>query len=268
VSDAPESSPIWYLDRGRALFAGPLGRNAPHRHSTPVFLAGLYEKFALRVGDGAWRSRTAAIPAGLAYEFDMGGAPLAVLYAEASAVGADSLSRLVRHAQDVSGARVGDDGEICVLRDMYEDHDSPSWIARGLDDLIGFAGRRERPVDPRMARVLTRCTRATRISGRSGRSRRQSGCPRRGSQHVFTREFGVPFRRYRAWCRMRAAIRASLDGSNLTAAAHTAGFADQAHFARDFRRTFGASATPTLAKVRGARPQRITARPRRTCPAG
>jgi hypothetical protein len=154
VSDAPESSPIWYLDRGRALFAGPLGRNAPHRHSTPVFLAGLYEKFALRVGDGAWRSRTAAIPAGLAYEFDMGGAPLAVLYAEASAVGADSLSRLVRHAQDVSGARVGDDGEICVLREMYEDHDSPSWIARGLDDLIGFAGRRERPVDPRMARVL------------------------------------------------------------------------------------------------------------------
>jgi hypothetical protein len=84
----------------------------------------------------------------------MGGAPLAVLYAEASAVGADSLSRLVRHAQDVSGARVGDDGEICVLREMYEDHDSPSWIARGLDDLIGFAGRRERPVDPRMARVL------------------------------------------------------------------------------------------------------------------
>lgn len=53
---------------------------------------------------------------------------------------------------------------------------------------------------------------------------------------------------------MRAAIRAVLGGNNLTAAAHAAGFADQAHFARDFRRTFGAPATPTLAKVRGARP--------------
>jgi len=268
VSDAPENSPIWYLDRGRALFAGPLGRNAPHRHSTPVFLAGLYEKFALRVGDGAWRScRTAAIPAGLAYEFDMGGAPLAVLYAEASTAGADSLSRLVRHAQDVSGARVGDDGEFAVLREMYEDHDSPSWIARGLDDLIGFAGRRERPVDPRMARVLDSLQESYADLRQVVRVAETVGLSPSRFQHVFTREIGVPFRRYRAWCRMRAAIRAVLNGSNLTTAAHTAGFADQAHFARDFRRTFGASATPTLAKVRGARVPRITARPRQTCPA-
>jgi AraC-like DNA-binding protein len=268
VSDAPENSPIWYLDRGRALFAGPLGRNAPHRHSTPVFLAGLYEKFALRVGDGAWRiCRTAAIPAGLAYEFDMGGAPLAVLYAEASAAGTETLSRLVRHAQDVSGARVGDDGEVAVLREMYEDRDSPSWIARGLDDLIGFAGRRERPVDPRMARVLDSLHESYADLRQVGRVAETVGLSPSRFQHVFTREIGVPFRRYRAWCRMRAAIRAVLDGSNLTTAAHTAGFADQAHFARDFRRTFGASATPTLAKVRGARPQSLTGRPRRTCPA-
>ena len=61
---------------------------------------------------------------------------------------------------------------------------------------------------------------------------------------------GVPFRRYRAWCRMRAAIGIMLRGGNLTNAAHAAGFADQAHFTRDFRRIFGARATPSLAKVR------------------
>ena len=255
MSDAAENLPIWYLDRGRALFAGPLGRNASHRHSTPVFLAGLYGKFALRFGDDAWRTcRTAAIPAGLAYEFDMGGEPLAVLYAEASAAGADSLSRLVRQAHDVSGARVGDDGEIAVLREMYEDRDSPSWIARGLDDLLGFAGRGEPPVDPRMARVLDSLHESYADLRRVGAVAEMVGLSPSRFQHVFTKELGVPFRRYRAWCRMRAAIRAVLDGGNLTAAAHTAGFADQAHFARDFRRTFGASATPTLAKVRGARP--------------
>ena len=48
-------------------------------------------------------------------------------------------------------------------------------------------------------------------------------------QHVFSREVGVPFRRYRAWQRMRAAIRQIVAGCSFTAAAYAAGFADQAH---------------------------------------
>jgi len=48
------------------------------------------------------------------------------------------------------------------------------------------------------------------------------------------------------------AVALDIERKNFTAAAHEAGFADQAHFARDFRRTFGAPATPSLAKVRGA----------------
>ncbi|WP_245425620.1 hypothetical protein [Phyllobacterium brassicacearum] len=34
---------------------------------------------------------------------------------------------------------------------------------------------------------------------------------------------GVPFRRYRAWNRMRAAISEIVNGSNFTTAAHAAG---------------------------------------------
>ena len=76
-------NPVWYLDRERALFAGPLGHNASHRHSVAVYLAGLYGRFALRIDGSEWLScRTAVIPAGLNYEFDMGGEPLAVLYLE------------------------------------------------------------------------------------------------------------------------------------------------------------------------------------------
>jgi AraC-like DNA-binding protein len=252
VSDPSELKPLWYLDRSRALFAGPLGRNARHRHSTPVFLAGLYGKFALRIEGCAWRAcRTAAIPAGVAYEFDMAGEPLAVLYAEASA-GADRLSRLVHQAEDMRGARVGNDGEIAVLRSIYEDSDSLSWLPRGLDDLLGFAGRGTRPLDSRMARVVETLHESYGDLHRVGVVAHAVGLSPSRFQHVFTRELGVPFRRYRAWCRMRAAIGAVLNGGNLTAAAHEAGFADQAHFARDFRRTFGAPATPSLAKVRGA----------------
>jgi AraC-like DNA-binding protein len=69
-------------------------------------------------------------------------------------------------------------------------------------------------------------------------------------QHLFTSEVGVPFRRYRAWHRMRAAIREIVSGSTFTRAAHAAGFSDQAHFAHDFRRTFGAPASRSLSRVR------------------
>jgi AraC-like DNA-binding protein len=68
-------------------------------------------------------------------------------------------------------------------------------------------------------------------------------------QHLFTAHIGVPFRRYRAWHRLRAAIREVTRGANYTEAAHAAGFADQAHFARHFRRTFGAPASRGLRQM-------------------
>ena len=249
MSEPAELKPLWYLDRGRALFAGPLGRNASHCHSTPVFLAGLYGSFALRLGGAEWLTcRTAAIPAGLTYEFDMGGAPLAVLYLEPSVAGAEHLALLVRNAREVQGALVGDDGEIALLRQMYEDRDSPSWIESGLDDLIGFASRRARPLDPRVSRLADALHESY---GDLSPVAATVGLSASRFQHVFTEQVGVPFRRYRAWCRMRAAISEAASGSNLTVAAHAAGFADQAHFSRAFRQTFGAPASPTLSNIRG-----------------
>jgi AraC-like DNA-binding protein len=50
---------------------------------------------------------------------------------------------------------------------------------------------------------------------------------------------------------MLRAIREIVSGANLTNAAHAAGYADQAHFAREFRRTFGASASAGIAGARG-----------------
>ena len=69
-------------------------------------------------------------------------------------------------------------------------------------------------------------------------------------QHLFTAAVGVPFRRYRAWLRMRRAIHAVVAGGTFTAAAHEAGFCDQAHFAHDFRKTFGAPASLSLLHIR------------------
>lgn len=57
--------------------------------------------------------------------------------------------------------------------------------------------------------------------------------------HRFRQATGVSMRRYVLWCRLRAALDAALRGSNLTDAAHLAGFADSAHLSRTFRSMFG-----------------------------
>lgn len=67
--------------------------------------------------------------------------------------------------------------------------------------------------------------------------------------HLFSRELGVPFRRYRIWNRLRAAMRVALTGRNLTEAAISAGFTDSAHFARLFRETFGVTPSYVFRKV-------------------
>jgi AraC-like DNA-binding protein len=57
--------------------------------------------------------------------------------------------------------------------------------------------------------------------------------------HWFSERSGLAFRAYVRWLRLQRAVRALSDGSNLTAAAHEAGFSDSAHLSRTVVATFG-----------------------------
>lgn len=58
-------------------------------------------------------------------------------------------------------------------------------------------------------------------------------------RHLFMQETGVGFRVYVLWLRLECSLGAYVAGQSLTEAAHTAGFADSAHFSRTFKRMFG-----------------------------
>jgi len=64
--------------------------------------------------------------------------------------------------------------------------------------------------------------------------------------HWFSEQTGLPLRAYRKWLRLLAALQQVLAGAALVDAAHAAGFADQAHFARTLRETLGVSASVAL----------------------
>jgi len=66
-------------------------------------------------------------------------------------------------------------------------------------------------------------------------------------QHLFKRETGVPFRRFRIWTRLRAALAAARGGAALTDAAHAAGFSSSAHLSTAFKDMFGMAPSQLLA---------------------
>jgi AraC-like DNA-binding protein len=68
--------------------------------------------------------------------------------------------------------------------------------------------------------------------------------------HLFKEEVGVPFRRYMLWRKLSRAMEEFGRGSNLTNAAHAAGFTDSAHLTRTWRQMFGISPTMMLGRAR------------------
>ncbi|TGN12003.1 helix-turn-helix transcriptional regulator [Leptospira ilyithenensis] len=57
--------------------------------------------------------------------------------------------------------------------------------------------------------------------------------------HLFKEEIGIPFRQYLLWMKLHEAAKILQSGGNLTDASHAAGFADQSHLSRTFKRMFG-----------------------------
>ncbi len=251
VAESPSSSgqPYWMLNAGVTFFAGPLHYNAPHQHGAPVFLSGLHGPFGLRLAGSEWQTcRTAMIPAGLSHELEVGGNPIGVLYVDGDR--GDTLAALVSGGRESGGGVVGS-GCQPLLREIFEDGESGGWASEALDDLLRFATKRQRrEPDARVRRSLDLLARDEEGILSAAACARRLGLSSSRFQHLFTSEMGVPFRRYRAWLRMRRAIGEVVGGANFTGAAHAAGFSDQAHFAHDFRRTFGAPASMSLRALR------------------
>ncbi|KAF0865245.1 helix-turn-helix domain-containing protein [Pseudomonas sp. LD120] len=65
-------------------------------------------------------------------------------------------------------------------------------------------------------------------------------------ERLFARDVGLPVRRLVLWRRLRLAMALLLDGQAMTQAAHSAGFADSAHFSRTLKALFGVTAGQTL----------------------
>jgi AraC-like DNA-binding protein len=130
---------------------------------------------------------------------------------------------------------------VAPLRTHFEQRHNTQQLRASMLDVVDVSRRRaRRAMDARIARAEAALQAEAPGELSTVQAASAAGLSPSRFQHLFTHEVGVPFRRYRGWHRLRAAIREASTGSTLTASAHAAGFADQAHFTRAFRRTFGA----------------------------
>jgi AraC-like DNA-binding protein len=245
-------SPLLHAGRESTFWAGSADYLAGHQGGAPVFLAGLYGKFRLRLLGQPWMAcRAALIPPGLWHELDFAGEPFAALYIEPKHGGLNAMSPLLRVSSNVQNVSMGSSDMIPLLRTFYEDSFSEQWVGEALSDLLAFARRtaETESIEPRLARVADLLHESCDDPRPVSEFARAAGLSPSRFQHLFTQQFGVPFRRYRAWSRLRMAWLQIAKGATITEAAHMAGFFDSAHFAHEYRRTFGRAASNGLRRM-------------------
>ena len=80
-----------------------------------------------------------------------------------------------------------------------------------------------------------------------------SGLSQSHFMHAFTESVGVPLRPYIRWLRLQRAACDLMAGASVTSAAHSAGFSDNAHLTRTFRRMLGMTPTDLALRKRMSR---------------
>lgn len=247
---APDA--VLCVGAGKTLYIGSLDEVGWHLHGAPVFIAGMNGSFRLRLPAGDWTAcRSAVIPAGVRHALDLGGDPLAVFYPEPDVAGLDALARLGHGWDARQGILVGNRPVLGAFRELYDDATSVAWSGEAIDDLLAFALRPvgKPPLDPRLRNVVRFLDENPDDLTAAGRIASSQGLSGSRFLHLFSEQVGVPFRRYRIWNRVRAAMKIALRGSSFTEAAAAAGFSDSAHFARCFRDTFGVTPSYVFGKV-------------------
>ena len=127
--------------------------------------------------------------------------------------------------------------------------------AKDLIAAVAGASDQLRTHDPRIDKVIAWMSeRLDEEALGLGDAARVIGLSPGRARHLFVQQTGLPFKTYLLWLRLVRAVEIFAVGESLTEAAHGAGFADQAHLSRTFRRMFGiAAASLSIAPISSSR---------------
>ena len=231
-----------FLDAGLILYVGPGSTADRHSHQAVQLVWSLDAPFEVELEGDRMARRAVLIPADATHTLDAAGETIVLLLVESHGARGAALDREARRdiGRDVSDALSG----ITFLAQNVGHVDIAAWCDAVLSALgvtatspaISSVTRRaiayiEQAIDgvPRVSDVASALHLSpTRIT------------------HLFSKEVGVPFRRFVLWTRIKRAVAAFQAGNDLSTSAIAAGFSDSAHFSRTFRALFGLSPSLVL----------------------
>jgi AraC-like DNA-binding protein len=227
----------------RALYLGPALNLTPHRNAVAVLAVGIDAPFSVANNPSdasfGYRScRSVFIPPNTLHHLMGTSGRMGFLYVDARSRDRQLLWTL--GAEKTERASF----DLSIEADLIErlgrlSSGAASWkqTREALDAIVSKAPARE--TDPRVRFVIRRLRAepASRLALLD--LARELGLSQSRLLHLFKEATGVPFRRYKVWLGVGAAMRAIGRGETLTSAALDGGFASSAHFSATFREMFG-----------------------------
>jgi AraC-like DNA-binding protein len=215
--------------------------NEPHRHFTTSILFGLDGPIRVKAGASAdFQPLNGVVVApNVEQQLDARGVRLVALQVDPESEAYARIAHLVAGAS----VHVLPSDVVDRLRAAFQDLDGTAaaflraWETTLRELGRGDAGRRV--LDSRVRRVLALIKEDFLSPPPAARLAAAVDLSPGRLIHLFTREMGLPIRRYVLWLRLRDVIISLVAGTTLTEAAHRAGFSDSAHLSRTFRGMFG-----------------------------
>jgi AraC-like DNA-binding protein len=246
------------------LFAGTTdhAETAPHAHHAIQITFALKGDFKLHSGTNVVTGPLAAVAPDVPHVYEAHGVA-AHIFVEPDGAFGRALRKRWFDATNMRELPSGHlDARMSQLVSAFEERCGDQHIIELGQSLLGelVAGVEQSAPEPRVAAMI-QCIGENLddpitlplVSERAGLS------PSRAS-HLFVQQTGLPIKTYVLWRRVARAVEMYGQGSNLTEAAHAAGFADSAHLSRAFRRMFGLPAA-TLQVMRGTQSTERAATP-------
>jgi AraC-like DNA-binding protein len=241
---AQATPPKLFVWGARTLFLGQALGLSAHRNAVAVLCAGIDAPFEIardpKQPDAGYLScRTALIQANTLHHLRCDDGTMAFLYVDARS---DDFGRLAA-SMGVAHGRVGVQlaSETAYLAALTTLRDGGPWREARIELAATLGLGAAMQEDERIATALRTLREHPGKPHTLAQVARHAGLSPSRFLHLFKAATGVPFRRYKIWVRMGAAVRSMTAGQPLTEAALAAGFASSSHFSAAFREMFGLS---------------------------